>query len=56
MFSREMFAREVKCFSGIEVWGLMAKLVNVRVESVKQAGVIETRTWSAHERVAVRRG
>jgi hypothetical protein len=32
------------------------KLVNVRVESVKQAGVIETRTWSAHERVAVRRG
>lgn len=32
------------------------KTVNVRVESVKQHGVVQTRAWSAHERVAVRGG
>jgi hypothetical protein len=32
------------------------KTVHVRVESVKQPGVTDTRTWGAHERVAVRRG
>jgi len=32
------------------------KLVHVRVESVKQPGVTEIRSWAAHERVAVRRG
>jgi len=31
------------------------KLVHVRVESVKQPGVTESRSWGAHERVAVRR-
>ena len=32
------------------------KTVHVRVESVKQPGVTNIRTWGAHERVAVRRG
>jgi len=32
------------------------KLVHVRVESVKQPGATEIRSWGAHERVAVRRG
>lgn len=32
------------------------KTVNVRVESVKQSGVIQLRAWGAHERVAVKRG
>jgi hypothetical protein len=31
------------------------KTVHVRVESVKQSGVTQIRTWAAHERVAVRR-
>jgi len=32
------------------------KTVHVRVESVKQHGLTQMRTWGAHERVAVRRG
>jgi hypothetical protein len=32
------------------------KVVNVRVESVKQPGVTQMRAYDAHERVAVRRG
>jgi hypothetical protein len=32
------------------------KVVNVRVESTRLAGVVEVRAWGAHERVAVRRG
>ena len=31
------------------------KTVHVRVESVKQPGVTDIRTWGAHERVSVRR-
>ena len=31
------------------------KTVHVRVESVKQPGVTNVRTWGAHERVAVKR-
>ncbi len=31
------------------------KTVHVRVESVKNPGVTEIRSWGAHERVAVRR-
>jgi hypothetical protein len=31
------------------------KTVHVRVESVKQPGATDIRTWGAHERVAVRR-
>lgn len=31
------------------------KFAHVRVESVKQPGVTEIRSWSAHERGAVRR-
>ncbi len=31
------------------------KTVHVRVESVKQPGVTQIRTWGAHERVAVTR-
>jgi len=29
------------------------KTVNVRVEAVKQSGVVQMRAWGAHERVAV---
>jgi len=32
------------------------KTVHVRVESVKQPGVTDIRTWGASERVAVKRG
>jgi hypothetical protein len=32
------------------------KTVHVRVESVKQSGVTDIRTWGAHERIAVTRG
>jgi len=32
------------------------KTVHARVESVKQPGVTDIRSWSAFERVAVRRG
>jgi hypothetical protein len=32
------------------------KTVHVRVESVKQPGATDIRTWGAHERVAVKRG
>ena len=32
------------------------KFAHVRVESVKQPGVTDIRSWGAHERVAVRRG
>jgi type IV secretory pathway TrbF-like protein len=32
------------------------EMVNVRVESVKQAGLTQMRAWGPHERVAVRRG
>ena len=32
------------------------RTVHVRVESVKQSGVTEIRSWGAHERVAARRG
>ena len=32
------------------------KFAHVRVESLRQPGVTEIRSWGAHERVAVRRG
>ncbi|PYN89231.1 MAG: hypothetical protein DMD87_06465 [Candidatus Rokuibacteriota bacterium] len=32
------------------------KTVHVRVESLKQPGVTDIRTWGAYERVAVKRG
>ena len=32
------------------------EMVNVRVESVKQAGLTQMRAWGPHERVALRRG
>ncbi len=32
------------------------KTVHVRVESMKQPGVTDIRTWGAYERVAVKRG
>jgi hypothetical protein len=32
------------------------KVVNIRVESLKQPGVTQMRAYDAHERVAVRRG
>ena len=31
------------------------KFAHVRVESVKQPGVTEIRTWGAHERISVKR-
>jgi hypothetical protein len=31
------------------------KTVHVRVESVKQSGVTDIRTWGAHEKVSVKR-